>query len=127
MKVRWSSSGDFKSSISLMQKFSKIPYEKRLNNVGKLYVNAIRANTPTRTGELANGFDYSTGMDNGKPTVSIFNNSHIEWPQLVVGLEYGHGTGTGGYVPGTHFVSRASKSIESQVSKEVEGVIIDVK
>lgn len=127
MKIRWSSKGEYANVISLMKKYSNLPYNKRLSTIGKIYVNAIKANTPTRTGELASGFDYKVSKESDGPTMTITNYSHTEWPEIVSGLEYGHGTGTGGYVPGTHFVKKSIDSIESQVSKEIEGVITDVK
>lgn len=127
MKIHWSSKGDFKNSISLMKKWSKLTPEKRLSNVGKIYVNAIKANTPKETGELANGFDYKVSKEKGMDTMTVVNNSHPEWSGLVEGLEMGHGTGTGGYVPGTHFVKKSVDSIVPAVSKEIDGVITDVK
>lgn len=127
MKVHWSSKGDFKSLINSMKKYSNLPYEKRLSKVGKMYVDAIRSNTPKESGELANGFSFKVSKDNGRPTVSVTNNSHSEYPELVVGLEKGHGTGTGGYVPGKHFVKKSINGIIGEVSKELDGVIKDVR
>lgn len=127
MKIHWSSKGDFKRSINAMKKYSKLTPEKRLSNVGKMYVKAIRSNTPVDTGELANGFDYNVSKDNGMPTMTVTNSSHPEWPGLIEGLEMGHGTGTGGYVPGIHFIKKSVDSIVPAVSKEIEGVITDVQ
>lgn len=110
-----------------MKKYQNLKADKRLSKIGKMYVKAIRSNTPRDSGELANGFDYKVNDENGMPTVSVINNSHPEWSGLVEGLEYGHGTGTGGYVPGTHFVKKSVDSIASAVSKEIDGVVTDVK
>lgn len=127
VKVHWSSKGDFKDSINLMKKWGKLSPEKRLSNVGKMYVKAIKANTPVETGELANGFDYEISKEKGMNTMTVTNNSHPEWSGLIEGLELGHGTGTGGYVPGRHFVKKSVDSIVPAVSKEIDGVITDVK
>lgn len=127
LRVSWSSKGDFKNAINLMKKYQNLKADKRLSKIGKMYVKAIRSNTPRDSGELANGFDYKVNDENGMPTVSVINNSHPEWSGLVEGLEYGHGTGTGGYVPGTHFVKKSVDSIASAVSKEIDGVVTDVK
>lgn len=125
MKINYKSKGNFANSLKLMMKYKSLNTDKALEHVGKVIVNELKDSTPTDTGELARGWTYKIEKESGKKIISVFNTSHPEYA-LVEGLEYGHGTGTGGYVQPTHFVSNTIDKLDDYISEELGGVVKDV-
>lgn len=72
---------------------------------------ALRAATPTDSGETAAAWNYR--IENGDGITRLyFTNDHIEnGINVAVLLIYGHGTRNGGYVEGNDFVSPALRPI----------------
>lgn len=126
MKLKWTSQGKFKRTIKVLDKYKKLHPDKELNEIGKIMCDELRENTPKNTGELSHGWNHALGYYRGLRCVNIINGTHPEWPELIKGLEWGHGTGTGGYVPATHFVTNSLRNVEDQVSEEIGGIIKNV-
>ena len=103
----------------LMSLYNKKPLST-MNKIGSNGVSALKSVTPVRTGRLASGWNYNVEKTDKGYDLYWYNNAYPAiHPSLVALLEYGHGTGTGGYVPGRHFVKQASKSILSQASDSI--------
>lgn len=127
MQIKITSKGNFESTKRLMEQYAKVDPTPQLKKCGDAYRKALKANSPKDTGELAEGWDYEISKSSRGHELNMVNGSHKEWPGLIEGLEYGHGTGTGGYVPGTRFVGKSFDSADSEVSKMIEKVITDAK
>lgn len=126
MKLKWTNRGKFKKTIKVLDNYKNLRPDSKLKEIGSLMTEELKKNTPENTGELSAGWNYTLGYYRGMRCVNIINGSHREWPNLISGLEWGHGTGTGGYVPATHFVTNSMKNVESQVSEEIGGIIKNV-
>ena len=95
-----------------------------LDRYGQLGVSALAANTPSDTGETARGWAY-TVSNNGKHYVIEWYNTHvIDGVPIAVILQYGHGTGTGGYVTGTDYINPAIEPVFDQI---LDDLIKEVK
>ena len=82
-----------------------------LKKYGDLGVAALSANTPLRTGETASSWGYDIEVSSGQSKI-IFTNSHInKGVNIAIILQYGHGTGTGGYVEGRDYINPAIQPI----------------
>jgi len=82
-----------------------------LEKYGSQGVQALSAATPTESGKTASSWDYKIVKKGGKVSV-IWNNSNIEnGVNIAVILQYGHGTGTGGYVQGRDYINPALRPI----------------
>lgn len=78
---------------------------------GRMGVEALRANTPVDTGLTAASWDYRIVRDRKRPGIEWFNTNHIYGTPVVILLQYGHGTGTGGYVVGRDFINPAIEPV----------------
>ena len=89
-----------------------------LNKYGSLGANALSNATPADTGLAAASWSYSIVQRPGYYSIR-WHNSDIEngFP-VVVMLQYGHGTGTGGYVQGRDFIMPAIRPIFDQIVAE---------
>lgn len=87
-----------------------------LKNYGDLGVAALSNNTPVRTGKTSEswGYDISITFD----SVSIYwTNSNVNnGVNIAVIIQYGHGTGTGGYVRGLDYINPAMRPVFQDIA-----------
>lgn len=109
MRIEITSSGDFKNTIDWLETTkNKVPRQS-MNELGKKGVDALRARTPRGvTGLTAAGWQYKVQMNRNGAELYWYNNSHPGVSANVARLiQFGHGTGTGGYVPPIDFINPA--------------------
>lgn len=124
MEIKYFSKGNFANSLRMLARYKSVDTTDRMERAGQIAEMSLMQNTPVDTGELAIGWKHTVEKGQNGLEMSVHNNSHQEY-DLVVGLEYGHGTGTGGYVQPTHFVTLTMDSIEDRLSEILGGVIED--
>jgi hypothetical protein len=103
--IKVSDSGSFKNSMSWLESMSKNRMFEDLDRLAREAANLLSSATPKDTGRAASDWDYE--IKKGKGAVSIhWTNDDIEsGVNVVILLQYGHGTGTGGYVSGRDFIN----------------------
>lgn len=90
----------------------------RLSYFGSAGVAALVAATPVDQGDTAAAWFYEVIKENGKWSI-VWGNNHVQdGRQIAVLLQYGHGTGTGGYVQGRDYINPALKPIFDQAVAE---------
>lgn len=111
--------GNFTKTDDFLKKALKRNYKKILSKYAKKGVEALRANTPIDTGLTASSWYYEI-VDNGT-TVSIYwkNSNTVKGVNIAIILQYGHGTGTGGYVSGTDYINPALRPVFDEISESV--------
>ena len=89
-----------------------------LNKYGRQGVQALSSATPIESGETANSWYYK--INRTKESVSItFHNSNIQnGVPIAIILQYGHGTGTGGYVEGRDYINPAIQPIFDRIAED---------
>lgn len=92
--------------------------ESRVRSIADAGVHALMAATPKESGETASAWGYE--IERTKDGVSInWTNSHVNKGEVVaVLIQYGHATGTGGYVQGYDYINPALKPIFDQIANE---------
>ena len=83
-------------------------------------VEALAAATPTETGVTAASWDYEIEQSASDVTI-WWTNTHLDsvGTPIVVMLQFGHGTGTGGYVQGRDFINPAIEPIFREIADAV--------
>ena len=109
--------GDFSKTMKFLVKAKDSVKLSDLDKYGREGVAALASATPVDTGETANSWYYEIVRGNG--TISItFNNSHIQnGVPIAVIVQYGHGTGTGGWVEGRDYINPAIQPIFDQIAE----------
>ena len=109
--------GDFSKTMQFLGKVKKGITLADLDKYGREGVAALASATPVDTGETANSWYYEIVRGNG--TVSInFNNSNVQnGVPIAVILQYGHGTGTGGWVEGRDYINPAIQPIFDKIAE----------
>lgn len=115
MRITFESKGEFKNTDRFLKKMSKFDFGLTLKGVAQKGVAALVAATPIDSGLAANSWGYE--LTRSKTSFSIiWTNSDVEngFP-VAIGIQYGHGTGTGGYVKGRDYINPAMRPIFEQI------------
>lgn len=117
--------GDFSKTTNFLKRIMKLDYKSILSKYGKMGVDALAKATPVDTGLTASSWDYEIVEDDGGATIYWKNSNVVKGVSIAVILQYGHGTGTGGYVEGIDYINPALRSIFEGIAddawKEVTG------
>ena len=106
-----SSSGNTNDTSSFLKRcMSDDPYKAALR-FAEEGVQRLRDATPEETGLTASMWDYEIVSEGGSPTIWFRNGNVVDGFNVAVGLQYGHGTGTGGWVNGLDYINPALKPI----------------
>lgn len=113
------SSGDFDNTNRFLDQiirgdiFSSVaPYAQR-------GVDALRSATPRESGLTADSWSYEIETGNGQLTIWWLNSNVVNGFNVAIGLQYGHGTGTGGWVQGYDYINPSLRSIFDEIAEAV--------
>lgn len=110
--------GDFHKTIEYLVKAKESVRSFNLRKYGEEGVRILSSSTPIDSGKTANSWYY---VINGKGDniELLFCNSNIQNGVLIaIILQYGHGTGTGGWVQGRDYINPALAPIFDKLAKE---------
>ena len=110
--------GDFSKLTKFLEKAKEAVRLGDLDKYGREGVAALASATPVDTGETARSWHYK--IENRKESVTItFYNSNIQnGIPIAIILQYGHGTGTGGWVEGRDYINPAIQPIFDRIAKD---------
>ena len=108
--------GNFSKTEKFLKKASKADISSILHKYGRKGVDALAAATPVDSGLTASSWDYEVSMSRGSYTIT-WSNSHInKGVPIAIILQYGHGTGTGGWVQGRDYINPAIQPIFDEIA-----------
>lgn len=123
MGIEISVGGSWDRTTAFLQKMQSGDIFATLEKYGQMGVQALSAATPAESGETANSWSYEVVSRNGYYSIR-WKNSHNEGgAPVAILLQYGHGTGTGGYVQGRDYINPAIAPIFDQIDAEVRRVV----
>lgn len=119
-----SGSGSFDKTTAWLKKLQKLDIGKVAEAGAKKGARALAQATPIDSSQAAASWGYTIERSSTKTTIT-WTNSDIEngFP-VVIMLQYGHGTGTGGYVQGRDFINPAIKPIFDEIAQSVWKAVI---
>ena len=107
--------GNFNKATRYLERVKQAVHLGILDKYGREGVAALASATPTDTGKTASSWYYSIENKKGSVTIS-FNNSNIQnGVPIAIILQYGHGTGTGGWVQGQDYINPAIQPIFDEI------------
>lgn len=109
--IRFRHKGDFSKLTRFLEKAKETVKLGDLDKYGREGVAALASATPVESGLTANSWYYE--IENTKGSAKItFNNRNIQnGVPIAIILQYGHGTGTGGWVEGRDYINPAIQPI----------------
>lgn len=116
--IKLTQKGDFSKTFRFLQNASKSDVMQILNEYGQRGVNALQAATPKDTGLTANSWSYKVTRSKSAYTIAWKNsNATPEGIPIVILIQYGHATGSGGYVQGRDFINPALRDIFDEMAQ----------
>ena len=108
--------GDFSNLTRFLERAKEAVHMGDLDKYGRAGVEALASATPVDSGETANSWYYEITNSNGSAKIT-FNNSNIQdGVPIAIILQYGHGTGTGGWVEGRDYINPAIQPIFDEIA-----------
>lgn len=108
--------GDFSKLTRYFERVKEAARIGILDKYGREGVAALASATPVDSGETANSWGYEISRSAGSATIT-FTNSHInKGVPIAIILQYGHGTGTGGYVQGRDYINPAMRPVFDKIA-----------
>lgn len=104
-------SGDYKKTKQYLNKLLSLSLDQVADEYGKRGVQALSDATPLESGDTASSWDYEIVNDGDSLSIFWTNSNVNDGVVIAVILQYGHGTGTGGYVEGIDYINPALRPI----------------
>lgn len=114
--IQFKQKGDFSKTESFLKKLRKLDLDSVLRKYGELGVQALASATPVETGKTAASWDYKIDKGKGVVTITWTNSNVNNGVPIALLIQYGHGTGTGGYVQGRDYIKPAILPIFDQLA-----------
>ena len=119
MVISFSSSGSFSNTEKFLKAMSKHDIMHALEAYGRRGVAALRSATPVESGLTAELWSYEVEKSGTGYSITWSNTHSVSGVNVAVILQYGHGTGTGGYVAGRDYINPAIRPIFDQIADDV--------
>ncbi len=121
--ITFESKGDFKNTERFLKKMSSLEISAALNALATRGVRALASATPVDSGLTASSWGYKVTRSRGSFSIEWTNSHRAGGRPVAILLQYGHGTGTGGYVRGRNYINPAIQPIFDQIADDVWKVV----
>lgn len=117
---RLESSGDWNKSRTFLNRLLHRDFYGDLEAYGRMGVEALASATPEESGLTADSWYYVIKKDRRNPRIEWHNDNMTDTGvPVVILIQYGHGTGTGGYVQGRDFINPAIMPVFEQIANDI--------
>lgn len=111
--------GDWSRTTNWLNKLVPLHVDSILDKYGKMGVDALRANTPVRTGKTANSWFYEIIKNQNETSIQWSNSNVNKGVNIAIILQMGHGTRNGGYVVGRDYINPALAPVFDQMADDL--------
>lgn len=109
--------GDFSKVTRYLERVKEAVHLGILDKYGREGVAALASATPVDSGVTANSWYYEIKNQNGSVTISFLNSNVNKGVPIAIILQYGHGTGTGGWVQGRDYINPAIRPVFDRITE----------
>ena len=110
--------GDFSKLTRFLEKAKRGISLVDLEKYGRAGVAALESATPVDSGETAKSWYYKIESKNKVISITFLNSNIINGVPIAIILQYGHGTGTGGWVEGRDYINPAIQPVFEQMAND---------
>lgn len=116
--ISFKQQGDFSKITRYLERVKEAIHLGLLDKYGREGVAALSSATPIDSGKTASSWYYDIENKRGSASI-IFKNSNINQNvPIAIILQYGHGTGTGGWVQGRDYINPAIRPVFDKLVDE---------
>ena len=116
--IRFRQKGDLSKATKYLEKAKKAAGMKDLSKYGKAGVAALSSATPVDSGLTASSWYYEIKNQNGRISIDFCNSNINDGVPIAIILQFGHGTGTGGWVQGRDYINPAIQPVFDKIADE---------
>lgn len=110
--------GDFSKLSNFLEKAKEAIKLGDLDHYGREGVKALESATPIESGLTARSWYYKINRGKGSVSISFHNSNIQDGVPIAVILQYGHGTGTGGWVEGRDYINPSIRPIFDKIASD---------
>ncbi len=111
--------GDFSNAMKYFEKLRNVAKLGILDKYGKKGVEALSSATPIDSGTTAASWYYEIKHSGDSAAIQFYNSNINNGVPIALILQYGHGTGTGGWVQGRDYINPVIQPLFDEMAKEV--------
>lgn len=115
--ISFESSGSWKGTFSFLDRCGSDDPYKAASKFAEEGVMRLRDATPIESGITASGWSYELETESDDIVIWFVNDHEVDGFNVAVGLQYGHATNGGGWVPGTDYINPALKPIFDKMAE----------
>lgn len=123
MSLSWQ--GDYRATKRWMDKMEAGSVADILRSCGEKGIEALSAATPVRTGKTAASWGFEAKTSSKGVTLTWTNSNVVNGVPIAIILQYGHGTGTGGYVHGRDYINPAMRPVFDEIESRISRMLRD--
>lgn len=113
--IKFTHKGDFSKLNRFFERAKNAVKMGDLDKYGRAGVAALSSATPVDSGKTASSWYYEIERQNGRATINFYNTNVNQGVPIAIILQYGHGTGTGGWVEGRDYINPALQPIFDEI------------
>lgn len=117
--ISFSLSGSTEKTSSFLARMQSADLYSSISSLAQRGVTALQSATPVESGATAAAWSYEIQTSSTGITISWINTNSVNGVNIAVILQFGHGTGTGGYVSGRDYINPAIKPVMDEIANEV--------
>lgn len=111
--------GNFDKTTRFLNFIYRREFLKHLNSYGQEGVNALAAATPRDSGKTADSWSYEIETSFNRVSITWTNSNIVDGVPIAIILQYGHGTGNGGYVQGRDYINPAIQPVFDKIADSI--------
>ena len=115
--------GDFSKTMRFLTRAKGMNISQLLNKYGQEGVAALASATPTESGRTAESWYYEIEASRSSATITFLNSHVNKGVPIAIILQYGQGTGTGGWVQGRDYINPAIQPIFDKIATDAWGEV----
>lgn len=117
--------GSFRKTDRFLNKVKNLEFMSHMREYGERGVQALAAATPVNSGATASSWTYDIVRSDRGVSIYWINNNVNKGVNIAVIIQFGHGTGTGGWVEGRDYINPSIRPVFDEIAesawKEVTG------
>lgn len=110
--------GDFSKLTNWLERAKETIKVGDLDRYGREGVAALESATPVESGKTASSWYYTIEHGSGTAKIEFANSNVNKGVNIAIILQYGHGTGTGGYVQGRDYINPAIQPVFDKIAND---------
>jgi len=111
--------GNFNNSERFLNNAIIAKHLDILMRYGKEGVKALASVTPVKTGKTRDSWDFKIVRDRTKISIIWINTNVVNGTPIAVILQYGHATGTGGWVEGIDYINPIIRPVFDKMANDI--------